>query len=77
MARAIKAKYHDKKIIVGVDVCQRLSGGSLKLAAFEKLLTDYTDSEGKVVLIQKSLVPGSRPQDEATTSAGIATHYYS
>ena len=44
-------RYAGKKIIVGVDVCQRLSGGSLKLAAYEQLLTDYS-STGQVVLIQ-------------------------
>ena len=48
-------RYGEKKIVVGVDICQRLSGGALKLAAFEKLLTDYTAAIGAidgVVLIQ-------------------------
>lgn len=31
----------------------RLSGGALKLAAFEKLLTDYTNAMGTVVLVQR------------------------
>ena len=30
-----------------------MSGGALKLAAFEKLLTDYTNAMGTVVLVQK------------------------
>ena len=33
---------------MGVDTCARLSGGALKLAAFEKLLTDYTNAMGSV-----------------------------
>ena len=50
----IRAKYHGKKIIAGVDICQRLSGGALKMAAFEKLLVDYNLGEkGAVVLIQR------------------------
>ena len=49
-----RAKYHGKKIIAGVDICQRLSGGALKMAAFEKLLVDYNLGEkGAVVLIQR------------------------
>ena len=44
----MRAKYAGKKIIVGVDTCARLSGGALKLAAFEKLLTDYTNAMGSV-----------------------------
>jgi trehalose 6-phosphate synthase/phosphatase len=49
-------------------MCQRLSGCSLKLAAFEKLLTDYANSNGSVVLVQRCIRPGSHVQDEATTS---------
>jgi trehalose 6-phosphate synthase/phosphatase len=37
MAQKIKEKYKGKKIILGIDVCQRLSGGALKLAAVDKL----------------------------------------
>ncbi len=49
-----RAKYHGKKIIAGVDICQRLSGGALKMAAFDKLLVDYNLGEkGAVVLIQR------------------------
>jgi len=40
MAAAIKEKHRGKKIIVSVDVLQRLSGGSLRMYAYEKLLTD-------------------------------------
>jgi hypothetical protein len=34
-------EYKEHKIIFGMDVWQRLSGGALKLAAFDKLLSDY------------------------------------
>jgi trehalose 6-phosphate synthase/phosphatase len=64
----LKAKYAGKKIIAGIDMCQRLSGGSLKLAAFDKLLCDYSNAMGSVVLVQKSLRPGSNSIEEATTS---------
>lgn len=36
-----KAKYGNKKIVLGIDVCQRLSGLALKMSAFEKLIADY------------------------------------
>lgn len=52
-------QYAGRKVIVSVDVCQRLSGGVLKMAAFEKLLTDYPNVIGKVVLIQKSIRTGN------------------
>ena len=70
-AAEIRKKYEDKKIIVGVDVCQRLSGGSLKLAAYEKLLNDYSSVVGKVVLVQKSVRPNNRELDEKTTSSDL------
>lgn len=70
-AMEIRKKYAGKKIIVGVDVCQRLSGGSLKLAAYEKLLNDYSSTVGTVVLIQKSIRPKNRELDESTTSADL------
>jgi len=70
-AEALRAKHAGKKIIVGLDVCQRLSGGALKLAAFEKLLTDYTNAMGSAVLVQRSIRNGSNPDDEATTSADL------
>ena len=51
----------------GIDISQRLSGISLKLLAFEQLLTDYPVWQQKIVLIQKCLLPGSRSADEANT----------
>lgn len=67
-ARKLKEKHNGKKIIVGIDVCQRLSGGALKLAAMDKLLTDYSDTGSNVVLVQKNLRPKARLNDEETTS---------
>eukprot|EP01038_Epipyxis_sp_PR26KG_P011996 gene11996-16059_t len=68
IAAELKEKYKNKKIIVGVDICQRLSGGALKLAAFDKLLSDYIGDKGSVILIQRNIRQGSRSEDEATTS---------
>ena len=69
LAEELKAKYEGKKIVVGVDPCDRLSGGSLKLAAFEKLLTDY--SNASVVLVQRNIRRNARVGDETTTSADM------
>ncbi len=71
MTREIRERHKGRKIVAGIDVCQRLSGGALKLAAFEKLLTDYSDSGSNVVLIQKSLRPRARLEDEETTSKDL------
>eukprot|EP01041_Mallomonas_annulata_P003536 gene3536-7030_t len=68
IAEAMREKYKGRKIILGIDVCQRLSGGALKMAAFEKLLADYGDIGRRVVLVQRSLLPGVREGDESTTS---------
>ena len=70
-AAEIRERHKGKKIIVGVDVCHRLSGVSLKLAAFDKLLTDYHNMGSGVVLLQRCLRPGARLQDEATTSVDV------
>jgi len=63
----LRSKYHSRIIISGVDIAQRLSGVSLKLLAYEKLLTDYPIWQEKVVLVQKCLIPNSRRSDEANT----------
>lgn len=64
-------RHANRKIISGIDVAQGLSGVSLKLLAFEKLLTDYPVWRNKVVLIQICLIPGSRKNDEIDTLAHI------
>jgi trehalose-6-phosphate synthase len=48
-----------------------LSGIVFKLAAFEKLLSDYANSENSVILLQKGLRPKSRVEDEEATSAEV------
>jgi trehalose 6-phosphate synthase/phosphatase len=78
MTDAIKAKHAGKKIIASVDVVQRLSGGSLRMNAFEKFLNDNmsllecpitgsADEEhvqSKVVLVQKAIRTSARAEDE-------------
>jgi len=60
-------KHGNRQIICGVDIGQRLSGTSLKLLAFERLLRDYPIWKPKVVMVQRVLVPGSRRTDEQIT----------
>jgi trehalose-6-phosphate synthase len=72
IACELRQKYAGKRIVVGVDVCQRLSGVALKLAAFDKLLSDSNwGRKGNIVLIQKCLRGNTRPGDEETTSADL------
>jgi len=66
-AATIKANHQHRHIIAGVDVAQRLSGVALKLLAFEKLLTEYTVWQNKVVMIQRMIIPNSRRSDEIAT----------
>ncbi|EED95365.1 trehalose-6-phosphate synthase, partial [Thalassiosira pseudonana CCMP1335] len=66
-AEALRQKHEGRTIIAGIDVAQRLSGVSLKLLAFERLLTDYPVWQSKVVLLQRCLIPGNRRVDEADT----------
>jgi trehalose 6-phosphate synthase/phosphatase len=66
-AAALQSKHEGRTIIAGVDVAQRLSGISLKLEAYERLLTDYPVWQAKVVLLQRCLIPGNRRVDEADT----------
>ena len=63
----LRAKHGDRKIICGAEVGQRLSGISLKLLAYERLLQDYPTWQNKVVMVQRVLVPGSRKIDEEVT----------
>eukprot|EP00638_Chattonella_subsalsa_P000169 CAMPEP_0117747192 /NCGR_PEP_ID=MMETSP0947-20121206/8366_1 /TAXON_ID=44440 /ORGANISM="Chattonella subsalsa, Strain CCMP2191" /LENGTH=1015 /DNA_ID=CAMNT_0005564601 /DNA_START=124 /DNA_END=3171 /DNA_ORIENTATION=+ len=58
----------DRTAIIGLDVLQRLSGVTLKLMAYEKLLKEYPIWRNRVVLIQWALIPGNRPADEDTSS---------
>ena len=71
MAEAIRKKHVGKKIIVSVDVAQRLSGGSLRYLAYEALLMDNQNLievqaeesrpiSGKQLVKRQSLLPGTK-----------------
>lgn len=66
-AAELKSKHDGRAIIAGVDVAQYLSGVSLKLATYERLLQDSPSWRNKVVLVQRCLIPGARCLDEART----------
>lgn len=66
--KALKDKHGKRKIISTVDHGQRLSGTSLKLLAFERLLKDYPSWQSKVVMVLRILVPNSRKADETLTT---------
>lgn len=63
----LREKHAGRRIIGGVDIGQRLSGTSLKLLAYERLLKDYPSWQSKVVMVQRLLLPGSRKTDEDVT----------
>ncbi len=67
----LKAKHKGKLLIAGLDISQRLSGIALKLLAFERLLTEYECYRDQVVMVQRSLLTGSRVEDEEATSAEV------
>ena len=50
--QALTSLYADKKIIVGRDKLDVVKGVVQKLKAFEKLLEEYPEWRGRVVLIQ-------------------------
>lgn len=60
-----------RKILAGIDVCQKLSGVTMKLLAFERLLSEYPKHKDEVVLVQRCLRPSSRVEDEEHTSEEI------
>jgi len=66
-ADRMKSLHSHRIILCGVDIAQRLSGISLKLLSFERLLTDYPLWRSKIVMVQKCLVPTSRRSDEIST----------
>eukprot|EP00752_Nemacystus_decipiens_P011628 g10323.t1 len=69
--KVIKKKHGNRIIMAGMDVCQKLSGVTLKLLAFERLLTEYPNHREEVVLVQRCLRPSSRVEDEEHTSEEI------
>ncbi|GJJ14983.1 hypothetical protein Clacol_009253 [Clathrus columnatus] len=67
--RALQNLYQGKKIIVGRDKLDVIRGVIQKLRAFEKLLTDYPQWRGKVVLIQ---VTSPSPSDSSKLERQIS-----
>ena len=67
----LRRKHHGRTIIGGLDIGQRLSGISLKLLAFERLLQDYPLWQSRVVMILRLLLPGSRLKDEEVTTQEV------
>ena len=70
-AKRLTDRHGERTIIAGLDIAQGLSGLSLELLAYEKLLADYPNWQGKVVLVQRCLIPGSRVADEADTLSHV------
>ncbi len=70
-AEKLQLQHSDRTIISGIDIAQGLSGVSLKLLAFERLLADYPIWRDKVVMKQICLVPHIRESDEADTLAHV------
>lgn len=68
---ALRHKHKGKLLIAGLDISQRLSGIALKLLAFERLLTEYECYRDRVVMVQRSLLTGSRAEDEEATTAEV------
>jgi len=71
-AAALKASHPDKRLIAGLDTCQRLSGVALKMLGFERLLDEYPTWANQLVLYQTCFRPNNRPEDEEVTSKEIA-----
>lgn len=73
-AAALRSKYSGKKLIVCVDLCQRLSGSVYKLAALEYLFDEFNDSrQSDVVLVLRAVHSSSRVMDERQTSAELTS----
>ncbi len=70
-ATSIKDAHPNRRILCGIETCQKLSGISLKLLAFEKFLAEYPTWTTKVVLVQYCLLPSNREEDEKLTSIEV------
>mmetsp|Transcript_32999 Transcript_32999/g.74466 ORF Transcript_32999/g.74466 Transcript_32999/m.74466 type:complete len:889 (+) Transcript_32999:122-2788(+) len=70
-AENIRAAHPGRKIIVGLDTCQRLSGVVFKLLGLKALLDEHSEWRGKVVLYQRCFKPRNRLDDEERTSAEL------
>lgn len=56
MAQALRDKHKGKTLVVGMDRCNRMTGMSLKLLAFEHLLNMDKSKAKEVVLVQRALL---------------------
>jgi len=63
----LRETHRGRSIVCGVEIGQRLSGSSLKLLAYERLLQDYPSWQPNVVMVLRILLPGSRKRDEQIT----------
>ena len=70
-AEELRHKHQGRTIIGALDMGQRLSGTSLKLLAYERMLQDYPLWKSKVVMVQRLLLPGSRVKDEEVTTREV------
>nr|GEV79951.1 probable alpha,alpha-trehalose-phosphate synthase [UDP-forming] 11 [Tanacetum cinerariifolium] len=62
-AQKLSRRFEGKKVILGVDDMDMFKGISFKFLAFGKLLEDYEELRGLVVLVQILNPPRSRGQD--------------
>ena len=69
--KRLKARFAKKRVIVGIDTCQKLSGCELKLEAFRLFLEDNIGKPCNVIMSLAVLRPNNRPEDEAYTSGQL------
>ena len=66
--KRLKARFDKKRVIVGIETCQKLSGCEYKLEAFRLFLEENKGKPCNVIMCLAVLRPNSRPDDEAYTS---------
>ncbi|KAL3631042.1 putative alpha,alpha-trehalose-phosphate synthase [UDP-forming] 9 [Castilleja foliolosa] len=71
--KEIQEQFEGKKIILGVDDMDIFKGISLKLLAFEQLLLQHRESQGKLVLVQ--IVNPARGSGKDVQEAKRETYY--
>lgn len=69
--KRFKARFAKKRVIVGIDTCQKLSGCEFKLEAFRLFLEDNIGKPCNVIMSLAVLRPNSRPEDEEYTSGQL------
>jgi trehalose 6-phosphate synthase/phosphatase len=66
--KRLKARFSKKRVIVGIQTCQKLSGIEFKLEAFRLFLEDNIGKPCNVIMSLAVLRPNNRPDDEEYTS---------